>query len=125
MRNKLPIGFQTVEFAMLIENWLIAAAALLSGCATIGPTTVAMDRFDFSTSIADSWKQQTLLNIVKVRYMDMPVFVDVASIVAGYSMETGVTSAAVLLGPRARQNNNTRWEVRPSTPTGRPSRTCR
>jgi hypothetical protein len=65
-----------------------AALALLSGCLDIGPKSVPADRFEYGSAIADSWKQQTLLNIVKLRYMDMPVFVDVASIVAGYSMET-------------------------------------
>src|SRR5436190_19136752 len=62
-----------------------------TGCKHIGPGTVAMDRFDYNTAIAESWKQQTLLNIVKLRYMDLPVFVDVASVVSGYSIQTGVT----------------------------------
>ena len=83
----------------------LAAAAMFAGCAPLGPKSIAVDRFDYSSSIADSWKQQTLLNIVKLRYMDLPVFVDVSSIVAGYSMQTGVTVNGVLSSERAVQGN--------------------
>lgn len=70
------------------------AAVLLSSCAHLGPRTVRADRFDYNAAIGDSWKQQTLLNIVKMRYADIPVFVDVASIVSGYSLETNVSIGA-------------------------------
>ena len=78
---------------------------LLTGCTHLGPRTVAVDRFDYSTAIADSWKQQTLLNIVKLRYMDLPVFVDVASIVSGYSMQTGISVNGTLSTENAVQGN--------------------
>ena len=83
----------------------LAAAAMFTGCAHLGPKSVAVDRFDYSTAIADSWKQQTLLNIVKLRYMDLPVFVDVASIVAGYSMQTGVNINGTFSSDKAIQGN--------------------
>ncbi len=80
-------------------------AMLLTGCHSIGPHTVATDRFDYSSAIADSWKQQTLLNIVKIRYLDLPVFVDVSSVVAGYSLQTGVGVGGTLSTESAIQGN--------------------
>jgi hypothetical protein len=84
---------------------LLLAATLFAGCTHVGPRTITADRFDYSTAIADSWKQQTLLNVVKLRYMDLPVFVDVASIVSGYSLETGVSAAGQLSSSGAIQGN--------------------
>jgi hypothetical protein len=83
----------------------LVVATFLTGCTHLGPTTIPVDRFDYSTAIADSWKQQTLLNIVKLRYMDLPVFVDVSSIVSGYSLQTGVSVNGVLSSERAVQGN--------------------
>ena len=83
----------------------LALATVLTGCTHLGPKTIAVDRFDYSSAIADSWKQQTLLNIVKLRYMDLPVFVDVASIVAGYSMQTGVNVGGTASSRDAIQGN--------------------
>lgn len=83
----------------------IIALALVAGCTQLGPKTVTRDRFDYSSAIADSWKQQTLLNIVKARYLDLPVFVDVASIVAGYSLQTGVTLNGTLSSSKAVQGD--------------------
>ena len=90
-----------------IRNLAVAALVplALAGCIHLGPRTVTADRFDYSTAIADSWKQQMLLNIVKLRYMDLPVFVDVSSIVSGYSMQTGVSLNGTLSSQTAVQGN--------------------
>jgi len=45
----------------------ITIILLITGCTHIGPQTVPRDRFDYNTAISDSWKEQTLLNIVKLR----------------------------------------------------------
>lgn len=62
-----------------------ACALLASGCASIGPATVVRDRFDYVAAISESWKRQTLMNLLKVRYADAPVFMDVTSVISAYS----------------------------------------
>ena len=81
---------------MITRTLLPVLVLILAGCTHIGPQTVTRDRFDYNTAISDSWKDQTLLNIVKIRYADMPLFVEVASIVSGYTLESTVNLNGVL-----------------------------
>jgi hypothetical protein len=89
--------------------FLIAMA--LAGCQSVGPATVPRDRSDYSQAISDSWKSQMLLNIVKLRYADVPIFVDVGQIVAGYSLETSVNAAAQFVPKSSLLGNTTNLGV--------------
>lgn len=89
---------------------LLWLCAFSTGCHSIGPETVARDRSDYSAAMTDSWKQETLLNIVKLRYLDPPIFVDVGQIIAGYSVEAG-GSATGTVYPSAQSGNNANFGI--------------
>jgi len=84
---------------------LLGALLIATGCHSIGPQTINHDRIDYSDAVGDSWKAQTLLNVVKLRYMDLPIFVDVAQIVGGYTLQTQVNIAGTASSERAVQGN--------------------
>jgi hypothetical protein len=64
--------------------------SLVAACTGIGPGTVPHDRIDYASAIGNSWKEQTLLNIVKLRYADMPIFLEVAQVIAGYQLQSAI-----------------------------------
>src|SRR5258705_4330151 len=86
---------QSLKFAAFL-------ALGLAACRSIGPASVPRDRIDYLGSLGTSWKQQTLLNIVKLRYGDVPIFLEVTQVIAGYQLQTTVAAgvAAGKASPR-------------------------
>ncbi|MEX5220010.1 MAG: hypothetical protein NW701_19485 [Nitrospira sp.] len=72
--------------------WVLLIIAV-TGCSSIGPGSMSRDRFDYSGTVAESWKTQMLLNLVKLRYGDTPVFLDVGQIVANYSYQRTLSAS--------------------------------
>jgi hypothetical protein len=74
--------------------FIILALFLSTGCGGIGPKTVARDRFDYVNAVSESWERQMLLNLVRLRYMHAPVFLDIASIINTYELATELEASA-------------------------------
>jgi hypothetical protein len=86
------MGRRTVQLMILIGLVTVTA-----GCSSIGPQTLPRDRLDYSDAVASSWQRQMLLNIVKLRYGEMPMFLDVSSVINQYTA-TGSASATLIPG---------------------------
>ena len=82
------------------SRWAGALVALAlpawAGCVRVPPGRINADRMDFGQVIQESWKRQTLLNIVRMRYADAPMFLDVASVINSYSLGGSVSGGASL-----------------------------
>lgn len=77
--RKLPIRF--IGLAALAATLNLS----LSSCRSMGPKTIPQDGFDYNKRIADQENEQLLLNIVRLRYFEMPRFLNVASLINSYT----------------------------------------
>lgn len=93
----------------------LACAVLLSGCAQLGPNYLAAGRPLYNEAVQETDAQQLLLNIVRQRYNDPVMFLDVTNITskATYSVGgnlratvplPGTSSLMPELGPRIEES---------------------
>ena len=73
MKSNAPLGSCT-----------LALSVLLAACSTQGPDQIVSDRFDYNNAVATSANEQMLLNLVRLRYQDIPTFLQVNSVLTQY-----------------------------------------
>jgi hypothetical protein len=74
-----------------------AVAGALSACTHLGSRQISADRFDYNTAIATSSNEQMLLNLVRLRFGEVPTFLAVGSVLTQY-VWTGEVSVAGTTG---------------------------
>ena len=88
----------------------------LGSCKSMGPGTIPQDGFNYNQRIADQENEQMLLNIVRLRYLEMPRFLNVASVINTYtrSGSAGVDASATPFGNSAGTGISGSWSDRPT-----------
>ncbi len=72
----------------------------LGACARIGPDRIQHSSNDYNIAIQRTTDQQLLLNLVRLRYRDTPLFLEVSSVASQFRINTAASAGAAL---RARQ----------------------
>lgn len=68
----------------------LALLGALAGCNAIGPSVLRSGRQDYNEVVQQTASEQLLLNLVRLRYLEPPLFLEVASVTASYQMESGL-----------------------------------
>ena len=66
---------------------LVLVLPALAACSSIGPGRLRYDELDYAQTLSDAGKQQTMFNLVRMRYADSPMFASVQQMVAGYTLQ--------------------------------------
>lgn len=73
-----------------------SAAVLLllagSGCKSLGPRAVKWERTPYNLAIQDTHDEQLLLNLVRLKYRDTPVFLELSSISSQFTFDSGFST---------------------------------
>lgn len=72
---------------------ILGLALLLSACQTVGPQSMKYGRGQYNQVVQRTDGEQLLLNLVRLRYRDPPLFLEVTSIATSLSLELGTSVA--------------------------------
>ena len=84
----------TVAIIFYMPLWLI----LITGCQTLGPNAIKSGRPNYDFALQETNTQAMLLNIIRLRYNDVPSFLEITNIYAAPLFEGTASFNAVGIG---------------------------
>jgi hypothetical protein len=75
---------------------LLIICIALTGCMSAGPTLVSGSRTDYNVVLRQADDQQMLLNLVRLRYLDRAMFLEVSALNTQFSISNEVNANTVL-----------------------------
>ena len=105
-----------IPFTFSIALIFMGVLLFLVSCKSMGPKTIPPDGFNYNERIADQESEQMLLNLVRLRYLEMPRFLNVASVINTYSRGgiAGVNGTLNPINSPIGANVNGTWQDRPT-----------
>ena len=82
--SNMPTTGTGLRHRTLIVSFLIILCLSLPACSRFGPKQIPLDRFNYNAAIARSSNEQMLINLVRLRYREVPVFLAVGSVLTQY-----------------------------------------
>ena len=80
---------------------LLLFVCLFAGCNAIGPRALHSGRINYNEAIAQTWNEQLLLNLVRLKYRDTLVFLEVSSVSTQYSVSYSAGASGLFIGAGA------------------------
>ena len=69
----------------------LLACTSLCGCFSLGTTRLYEDQLGYSRALGDAENSDTLLNVVRLRYADTPIFLQATQVISGYQLQRNLT----------------------------------
>lgn len=88
-----PMGrLRSAAFALVVAALALPEVA----CQVTGPRSIKTGRDNYNVAIAQTNDQQLLLNLVRLRYRDTPLFLEVSSITSSFAFEVGSSASGTV-----------------------------
>lgn len=92
--------------------FLSTAFSLLTGCSSMGPQHIDIDRAHYNDIVRQTDLEQLLKNIVRLRYVETSSYFQVTNVTASYSLVKGLSGQ--LVGPPSSLSYYPQWSAAPN-----------